>query len=131
MIFMLLKTGGLDYIPENVLNDWGLEPSRSWQAGEEGPAGTPYPDCGFNLTLPNHESAADAIAWLEDYLEDRPEMFHELLSLGAVMELHVGTSLAADETVAQPLTFPRSVLAALTACEVELSVIAFRSDGEN
>jgi hypothetical protein len=130
MIFLLLKVGGLEYVPEHILNDWALEPSRLWQVGEVSPTtGQPHEDAGFNLTLPNHEAWPDALAYLRDLLDTRTEMFHELISMGATMELHVGVSVDADEA-AQPLEIPRGFMADLLEREIDLNLLAFQS-GEN
>lgn len=129
MIYMLLKVGNLPYIPENVLNDWALEPSRLWQRGEATPEGTEHDDCGFNLTLPNHAAWDDAAEFLDDFFTDKAEMFQELIGLGAVMELNVGLSLDKGETLSAPLQFHRALLAALVAGEVQLNVIAFNEEG--
>ena len=128
MIFLLLKVAGLKYVPEHILNDWALEPSRLWNTGEVSPAtGEPHEDAGFNLTLPNHETWPDALAYLADFLDTKTEMFHELISLGATMELHVGISVDADEA-AQPLDIPRGFMADLLEREIDLSVLAFPAE---
>ena len=128
MIFLLLKVDGLEYVPEHILNDWALEPSRLWQAGDVSPTtGQPHEDAGFNLTLPNHESWPDALAFLADFLDTKTEMFHELISMGATMELHVGVSVDADEA-AQPLEIPRGFMADLLEREIDLSVLAFLAE---
>jgi hypothetical protein len=128
MIFLLLKVAGLEYVPEHVLNDWALEPSRLWQVGEMSPTpGQPHDDAGFNITLPNHEAWPDALAFLADFLDTKTEMFHELISLGATMELHVGVSVDADEA-AQPLEISRGFMADLMEREIDLSVLAFAAD---
>ena len=54
-------------------------------------------------------------------------MFHELISLGATMELHVGMSVDADEA-AQPLEISRGFMADLMEREIDLSVLAFAAD---
>ena len=128
MIFLLLKVAGLEYVPEHVLNDWALEPSRLWQVGEvSSTSGQPHDDAGFNITLPNHEAWPDALAFLADFLDTKTEMFHELISLGATMELHVGMSVDADEA-AQPLEISRGFMADLIEREIDLSVLAFAAD---
>jgi len=128
MIFLLLKVAGLEYVPEHVLNDWALEPSRLWQVGEvSSTSGQPHEDAGFNITLPNHEAWPDALAFLADFLDTKTEMFHELISLGATMELHVGVSVDADEA-AQPLEISRGFMADLMEREIDLSVLAFAAD---
>ncbi len=128
MIFLLLKVAGLEYVPEHVLNDWALEPSRLWQVGEvSSTSGQPHEDAGFNITLPNHEAWPDALAFLADFLDTKTEMFHELISLGATMELHVGMSVDADEA-AQPLEISRGFMADLMEREIDLSVLAFAAD---
>ena len=128
MIFLLLKVAGLEYVPEHVLNDWALEPSRLWQVGEvSSTSGQPHDDAGFNITLPNHEAWPDALAFLADFLDTKTEMFHELISLGATMELHVGMSVDADEA-AQPLEISRGFMADLMEREIDLSVLAFAAD---
>ena len=128
MIFLLLKVAGLEYVPEHVLNDWALEPSRLWQVGEvSSTSGQPHDDAGFNITLPNHEAWPDALAFLADFLDTKTEMFHELISLGATMELHVGVSVDADEA-AQPLEISRGFMADLMEREIDLSVLAFAAD---
>lgn len=125
MIFLLLKVAGLEYVPEHILNDWSLEPSRLWSTGEASPAtGKPHEDAGFNITLPNHETWPDALAYLANFLDTKTEMFHELISLGAATELHVGVSVDADEA-AQPLEISRGFMADLLEREIDLSVIAF------
>jgi len=129
MIFLLLKVGGLDHLPEHILNEWALEPSLIWQDGDISPNGEPYTDTGFNLTLPNHQSWVDAVAFLEGYLEDKSDMFHQLISFGADMELHVGTAIEPGETVSPAMEFPRYLLEELVMREISLSVIAF--DGED
>ena len=128
MIFLLLKIAGLENLPEHVLNDWSLEPSLIWQAGDESPTGEPYGDTGFNVTMPNHESWQDAIVYLQEYLDDKTEMFHELIGLGADMELHVGTAIPVGETVTPPLEFPRYLMEELVMREISLSVIAFTGE---
>lgn len=129
MIYMLLKVASLDYIPEHLLNDWSLEPSRLWQAGDASPEGPPYPDCGFNLTLPDHAVWATAEEFLDDFLADRFEMFQELIGLGARMELTIGVSLEQGESLSTPLQFERALLAALAQNELQLNVVAFREEG--
>ena len=132
MIFLLLKVAGLEYVPEHILNDWALEPSRLWQVGEVSPAtGQPHEDAGFNITLPNHEAWPDALAYLADFLDTKTEMFHELISLGANCELHVGVSVDGDDTVAQPLEFPRGFMADLLEREIDLSVLAFPAEDKS
>lgn len=128
MIFQLLKIAGLEHLPEHILNDWALEPSLIWQAGDQSPSGEPYGDTGFNLTFPNHESWQDALVYLQDFLEDKAEMFHELIGLGADMELHVGTSIPAGESVSPPVEFPRYLLEELVMREISVSVIAFTGE---
>ena len=128
MIFLLFKVSGLDHLPEHVFNDWALEPSLLWHAGDASPSGEVHDDAGFNLTLPNHECWADALDYLEGFLEDRTELFHELIGLGASMELHAGMALAEGETVSAPMGFSRSLLAGLVEREIELSVIAFAGE---
>jgi len=128
MIFMLLKVAGLDHLPEHVLNDWALEPSQIWQAGDESPSGEPYADTGFNLTLPNHESWVDALVHLEGFLEDKTEMFHELIGIGAEMQLHVGVSILTGDTVSPPLEFSRPLLADLVSREINLSILVFEPE---
>lgn len=125
MNFMLLKIGGLENLPEHVLNEWSLEPSLIWQEGDQSPSGEPYSDTGFNLTFPDHEAWQDSLVHLQDFLEDKAEMFQELISLGADMELHVGVSIPAGETVTPPVEFPRYLLEELVMREIGLSVIAF------
>jgi hypothetical protein len=129
MFFLLIKVAGLAHLPEHVFNDWALEPSLVWHEGDESPTGEPHRDAGFNLTLPNHQAWGDAQEYLEEYLEDKAELFHELISLGAVMELHAGMALDGAETVSAPMAFPRSLMASLVDKEIGLSVIAFTGDG--
>ena len=128
MIFLLLKIAGLEHLPEHVLSNYALEPSLIWQAGDESPTGEPYGDTGFNLTFPNHESWQDALVYLQDFLEDKSEMFHELIGLGAEMDLHIGTAIPAGETVSPPVEIPRYLMEELVMREISLSVIAFTGE---
>ncbi len=130
MNFLLLKVSALEYLPEQVLNDWSLEPSRVWQIGSPAPSGQPHEDAGFNLTLPDHEDWEDALSCLSDFLDTKTEMFHELISLGAALELHVGVSLTSQDEGARQLAFPRGLLADLVDREIDLSVIAFPAPGD-
>lgn len=127
---MLLKVGGLEHLPEHVLNDWALEPSLIWQQGDESRSGEAHADSGFNLTFPDQEAWQDAIVFLQDFLEDKSEMFHELIGIGAEMELHVGASIPAGETVTPPLEFPRYLMQELVEREISLSLIAFTGEDQ-
>lgn len=128
MIFMLLKIAGLDHLPAPLLSNWALEPSLIWQEGDMSPNGEHYTDAGFNLTMPNHDAWQDALVYLQEFMEDKSEMFHELIGMGADMELHVGTDIPQGETVSPPLEFPRYLLEELVMREISLSVIAFTGE---
>ena len=93
--------------------------------------GRPHADCGFNVTLADHDHWADALPELIDFIDAKGDLFAELSGLGAHVALNVGVSVGARESFAAPLEFPRAFLAELASRDINLSVIAFPAAEES
>ncbi len=130
MVFIVFRISGQGFAVDQFLRSHDVEVSAIWRAGEASRTGQLIEDSGFNLSLPDFDSWAQALPFVHSFLREQKELFRELAERKLSMELDIGVTVGEEKSFAPSLAFPIEFLSDLTSYGVMLTVSAYPASDE-
>jgi hypothetical protein len=132
MIFLLLSISRTNLNPSSLVELVNSESSSVWQEGEPYKSGHKrfHRDSGLSVAYPEEASWISALPKVESILVQQSTLLKAAADMECTIELSIGVTVGSAESFAPSMELPVSLLSALAAAKVSVTITAYPTSDE-
>jgi hypothetical protein len=127
-IVIAARVASADLDVDTIIEQFSLQPSLVWRRGEPRRKSGTHATSGFNLSLGDAETAAEAVTIAREFVASAADLISALAAQDATVEIDFGMMVGVEGSFAPSIRLDRSVLTLFAAAGVDVLISAYPTE---